>query len=183
MGWLASRIRLKWREPKSVRRYFDRLKAKKSYLHKGMAFIFTVGLGMLIWWRAVLNPEKNPPPFRTALELSMCLAIMVVYLPALVYRYARSTIMIHNDRIRRIRGNICRDCKYTNIETYSIDSKTIDGHVFPVLSVIPKKGKAFVIGIDSSISLEELEKILSERMSQARSGKKQHSFKDMNPNL
>jgi len=71
MGWVTSRIRLKWREPKSVCRYLDRLEEKKSYWYKGVASIFTVGLGMLIWWLAVLNPEKDPPPFSTALALSI----------------------------------------------------------------------------------------------------------------
>ena len=142
-----------------------------------------VALFMLIWWLAVLNPEKDPPPFGKALAMSIGGTIALVLFLALVYRYTPSTIMIQQDWIRRIRGNSFRDFRYKDIESYSIELKTIDGYDFPILSLTTKKGKALSTGIAASVALDELEKILSEQMSPTKYEDLQHGIKDLNPNL
>lgn len=142
-----------------------------------------VAFFMLNWWLADLNPEKNPPPFSKALAAAIGGTIVLVLFLGLAYRYCPSTIMIQKDWIRRIRGNSFKDCKYKDIESYSIDWKTIDGSAFPVLSISPKKGKALAIGIASSVALDELKKILSERIKQTKCENTEDGSVKVNPNF
>jgi hypothetical protein len=165
MPRLFPRILLKWQEPRLVRRHIDEYEAKKRHpFFKYFALVFYFVLLMVVWWLNTLKPNSKAVTFPVACVLTLGLAVFCVYIVPLIYRIAQSKILISENSIRWIRANAWRDWKYKEIEGYTIDSVTINDKSFPVLVLIIKKGKTSMLGIDPSVSLDKLDKILSENV-------------------
>jgi sRNA-binding carbon storage regulator CsrA len=172
MLWLTRKIHLKWCEPKAVREYRESLKGKKhSLLVELLAVLFLVSFFTFFWWLGGLNPNNDGPlTLRQAIFASSVISVLLICVIPRVYIKIHvrcpSKISITDQEIMQTIADARKIWKYADIQSYSINSKTIDSQVFPVLSITTKKAKTFIIGIHSSVSLNELEKILSEKLGQ-----------------
>jgi len=167
MSKLFQRPLLKWQEPRVVRRHIDEYEAKKRHpaiYFIGLASIFA--LVMFSWWLNTLKPDSKAVTFPVACLLSLGLAVFCVYLTPLINHFAQPKILILENSIRWIRGNSWKDLKYENLEGYAVNSIIINEKDFPVIVLITKKGKTSILGIDQSVSLEQLNKILTVKIGQ-----------------
>jgi len=116
----------------------------------------------LLWLTKALNSEKTPPPF-WAVPLGSAAIFLTVYLSPLMVLIPRK-VKIRRDGIK-IEGVIeAKLWKYKTLCDYHIESQTINDEVFKVLCITSLKGSERRFGIDPAISLDELEKILSEKL-------------------
>ncbi len=163
MGWLFPKTYLKWTEPKLERRTRDALeKAAMPYWLRPTLLLLLSGLLLLNWLLATLNPQNNPLPFMQALFIALIGGVFFVYGFPLILELCPSYIRVTETCIHRVIGNHARVWKYSEIQVCRIVSEGTDGGI-NILEITTHKGKTSILGIAATVSLDELEREVSER--------------------
>lgn len=136
---------------------------KRSPLIRPLVVLLSFGMLMLLWFLATRNPEKNPPPAWAAILTAVGGAIVFAYVLPLIVRLAPSEVRLAEQGIFRIMGTHAKFWAYRDIERIEIASREMGGECISVLAVSTGGGRTAMIGIAPSVSLDELEALLSGR--------------------
>lgn len=164
MGKYFATTHLKWREPSSVRRTREATERQSvSHLRRLIHCLIIAGLILVPWCVARLNPAKNnAASFPLALLAATCCIVFYIYCVPWLYRHCPSEIRVTDQGISRLNGNRLRVWKYANLEDCSLAAGQIGDEAITVLTVTSSRGRTTVLGIDESISLDELIRVLSQ---------------------
>lgn len=163
MGWLLPKTLLKWREPKFARQTRHSLEEASTprWLRPSIALLWA-GLIMSKWLQAALNPQKNPPPLMVALTLAVVGSGLMVYVLPAIGRLGYSEIRITDVAILISDGGHTRRLDYSRIHGCRIASEeTKEG--ISVLEITTSRSNTTIVGVDSAVSLDDLQRVLTER--------------------
>lgn len=163
MGRFLPKNLLRWREPKFARQTRHSLEEASlpRWLRPTMVLV-VVALILSHWILATLNPQKNPPPLMLALPLSFVGGVLLIYvLPALAHLFP-SEIRITDVAILIHDGGHTRRLDYPRLHRCRIVSEGIK-ETISVLEITTSRSNTFIVGIDPAVSLDELQRVLTER--------------------
>jgi len=164
MGKILAKTYLHWTEPRNVRRTREDIAVKSVSHARRLAYCLLVGgvLTAIPWCVAKLNPAKNAPPLQLLVPIAIGAGLFYVYVFPWLLRLTPFTIRITDQGIMWVNGNRGGTWKYDDIQACSIATEKIDGEMIRVLAVTRSHDKTTMLGIDDSISLEELINVLLE---------------------
>ncbi|MDB6155310.1 MAG: hypothetical protein JWL90_3763 [Chthoniobacteraceae bacterium] len=151
-----------WDEPKAFLKLNDAFEQSKlRWWSQPLWTLISAALLMSNWYVVRLNPHKQPPPpLMTALAVAFSGGLFLVYgIPWIISR-CPSQIRFYDTYLIRIRGNIHRQIKYSEIASYTWRGRE------DFTTLILKHGKKqrdFFLGVPSEISQEAVDKFLLDR--------------------
>ncbi len=97
---------LRWKEPKGFVEVIDHYKDRKvRWWIQPVCVLLVVGLSLLQWYLAKLNPNKHPLPLHQALSLMFLVGYFLAYIVPWINRRCPSEGRITSRAIIRFRGN------------------------------------------------------------------------------
>lgn len=164
MGWLIPKTHLRWREPYYLRRSREvlEIRALPRYFRPAAAVIVSLLL-LAVWALAHLDPKKHPPSFEFALGLAVAFGPFMVYAVPLIYLLQPSMIRVTEAYISRRSSKYPVCWKYRDISSCRIITEGEGEGALAVLGINTRNGTRHFLGIDPSVSLDELCRVLEER--------------------
>lgn len=164
MGRVFPTKYLTWREPAAARRARMEIERRRvPWLGRLLNVVFICAAFFSIWVLSRLLTPGRPPPFHVVAAVTVPFALFWVYVWPLLLRLLPCDIQITD------RGIFVPDrwppvwYKYRCIERCEIAVEMIRGEPVTVLAVHTMHRGTVLLGVDPSVSLEELEKVLRDR--------------------
>jgi len=109
-----------------------------------------------------MNNNHAIPPGITVL-VALMLGVFYAYVVPWLYRFETSEVIVAEKWIRLLSGDKPNDLRYEKMSSCQIVSHEIEGQKISILAVVWKKGGTTILGIDPSVSIQDLQRVLSER--------------------
>ncbi len=157
MGRLIPKTYLRWREPAAAVRTREAL-AKLPRWFRPAATLVCFVLLLLPWLLTFVLPNRHPLPFWQVGPGVLAMALVMVYVFPLIYRFCPSDIRITERGIRMDVANSRNLWTYRDLKSCRV---VLDGAEVRLLELTIARGETVIIGIAPSVSTEELVRVLT----------------------
>jgi hypothetical protein len=170
MGWLIPKTYLRWQEPDTVRRARE-ARDGDGYdwpaLLRLKVGLSTSGMFLVTWAIFKLDPNKHPPPLSHFLLVILPAGFFFAYIHPWLMSWANSKstseILVMENGVAWVVGSTRSFWKYKYVPSCRIASAGPHDQAVSVLELHDHLGGSLVLGINPSVSLEELARVLAER--------------------
>jgi hypothetical protein len=158
--WPFPKKHFQWREPRAFRRTIAKIEALTSrWWHVPAAGLVVSCLLMGGWALAHLDPRNQPPSFAVALPFALLTGPLLMRFVCWLYDVFPSTVMMVDDRLRRLKGSYPVDLKFKDLASFSV----FDCGAFHVLVLVTPGERQWVFGVPRTVDVSALEEFLVDR--------------------
>lgn len=152
---------LNWKEPKAFALTSDRYeKRRMPWWVQPLCAIAVVGLNLLCWYLATLNPHKHPLPLNQALPIILTLGLFIAYVFPWLCRLCPAEVRITRSKIVRTCGNSHRIVAFKKITGFKWFENPNQGYF--MLQVNRQKGASYFYGVPDSVTRDKVDALLKQ---------------------
>jgi hypothetical protein len=150
---------LEWKEPKEFLEALDKIEeASEKPWHRPVMAIIVFATCLLLWWSALFEPTKTPPPLAAALSLGCVYALFLAWGAPWINSRCSSKVRLFKKRVVRVRGSSNLSLPYKAFRCYYWLSNE---HFSTLILVRQNTGRFISIGAPDKDIREQVTVILN----------------------